>query len=153
MYSWFVVVHLAGLFLFAAAHGVSMWVAFRLRSARDRPTIALLLGASQRSLLVADVALVALGIGGLGAAAQVGWLTAPWVVVSYVVVVVLFVGMAALGSSLYYPLRDAVLAGKGEPITDEELIRRLDNRRPEALALIGGVGVLVLVWLMVMKPG
>ena len=82
-----------------------------------------------------------------------GWLTAPWVVVSYVVVVVLFVGMAALGSSLYYPLRDAVLAGKGEPITDEELIRRLDNRRPEALALIGGVGVLVLVWLMVMKPG
>lgn len=153
MFLWFVALHLAGLFVFAAAHGVSMWVAFRLRATRDRAMIAMLLAVSQRSLMVADVGLVVLGIGGLGAAAQVGWLSAPWVIGSYVVVVLLFVAMAAIALSLYYPLRDAVVAGKGEALSDDELVRRLDNRRPEALAVVGGVGTLVLIWLMVLKPG
>ena len=158
MYLWFVAVHLPGLFLFAAAHGVSMWASFRLRSTRGRPSIAMLLAVSQRSLLVADVGLIVLGIGGLAAAATAGWLTTPWVIGSYLVVIALFVAMSALGSSLYYPLRDEVIAGKpdkksGELMTDEELHRRLDNRRPEALALTGAIGIALLVWLMVFKPG
>ena len=95
-----------------------------------------------------------LGIGGLGAAAQAGWLTAP------------------LGRRLvrcdrprdpadvhgrgrfYYPLREGLEGTDKTPrLDDAELVARLDNRRPEALALIGGTGLLILIWLMTVKPG
>ncbi len=80
-------------------------------------------------------------------------LLAGWVVASYVVLIAVLVGMWALGAGFYYPLREA-LAGKDgvAPIDRAELARRVDNRRPEALALVGLGGLIVLVWLMVLKP-
>lgn len=52
MYSWLVLVHLVGLVVFAAAHGVSMFAAFGARSARDPRVVAAYLGASKLSLMV-----------------------------------------------------------------------------------------------------
>jgi hypothetical protein len=43
--------------------------------------------------------------------------------------------------------------GGAPPIAVEDLSRRLDNRRPEILAAVGGIGLLILTWLMVLKPG
>jgi hypothetical protein len=35
---------------------------------------------------------------------------------------------------------------------DEELVARLRSRRPELLAVIGGGGLLTVIWLMMVKP-
>lgn len=154
MYAWFVLLHLVGIVLFVAMHGVSMAISFWVRGQRDRATIVSMLALSSRSTQIAYLGLVLLGIGGLGAAANVGWLTASWVVGSYVVVAVVLVAMFAVAAPYYYGLRDAIAGAKGAvPIDDAVLVERLASRRPEVLAVIGGIGLLVLVWLMVMKPG
>ncbi len=153
MYQWLVFIHLIGLVLFVAMHGISMWVTFRVRATPDPDTVRLLLGLSARGNQVMYLGLLLLAIGGLGAAWQAGLLLAPWVVASYVVLVGVFIGMYAAGAALYYPLREALSPKEGEPIGAEELARRLDNRRPEILTLVGGGGLAILVWLMVLKPG
>ena len=153
MYLWLVLLHLVGVVLFVAMHGVSMAISFWLRRQRDRATIVNLLELSSRSTQVAYLGLLLLGIGGLGAAATVNLLTTPWVVASYVVVAVVLVAMFAVAAPYYYGLRDAISGAKGvTPIDDVALVERLASRRPEVLAAIGGLGLLAIVWLMVMKP-
>ena len=62
--------------------------------------------------------------------------------------------MYAVAAGFYYPLRDGLVGTEKTPrLEDAELAARLDNRRPEMLAVIGGVGLLILIWLMVIKPG
>jgi hypothetical protein len=153
-YPWLVFVHLVGLVVFVATHGVSMLVAFRVRRERDRRTIATLLELSGQATQASYLGLIVLGIGGLGAAWVSDQLLRPWVVASYVVVVAVLVGMFSIAPGYYYPLREAISGAKGaSPIGDDELVARLRTRRPEALALIGGIGLAVLLWLMVLKPG
>ena len=154
MYPWLVSLHLLGLALFVAAHGVSMWVAFRVRGERDRGAIAALLGLSLRASQVMYVGLLVLGVGGLGAAWSVGWLTTPWNLASYVVVVVVLAVMFAIASPYYHGLR-AGLVGTADtpPRDDAALAARLQTRRPELLATIGGSALIVLVVLMTVKPG
>jgi len=154
MYQWLVFVHLIGLVLFVAMHGVAMFMAFRLRTEREPATAKVLLGMSSRANQVMYLGFLLLGIGGLGAAGQAGLLVAPWIVASYVVLIVVFIAMYALGAGFYYPLREALEGKDGTPPLDSAaLVARLQNRRPEALALFGFAGLAILVWLMVFKPG
>jgi hypothetical protein len=152
MYQWLVFIHLAGLVLFLLMHGFSMWAAFGVRRDPRPETARLLLGMSLRANGVMYIGLLVLVVGGLGAAWNANQLTAGWVVASYVVLLAVIVAMYALGSSLYAPLRQALEGKDGATIDATELARRLDNRRPEALAFVGFGGLLVLVWLMVLKP-
>jgi hypothetical protein len=154
MYTWLVVLHLLGLVVFLLAHGVSMFVAFRIRREEDRNVIAAMLGLSQQGSRALYLGLLLLGIGGLGAAGSAGLLLTPWVVASYVVLAITLVAMWAMASGYYYPLRDG-LAGteKVARLEDEELRATLrGSRRPEALAAIGLGSLAILVWLMVAKP-
>ena len=115
MYLWFVLLHLVGLVIFLAMHGVSMAVSFWVRGQTDRATIVSLLMLSSRAVQVAYLGLVLLGIGGLGAAANVGWLTASWVVASYIVLAVVVVAMYAIAAPYYYGLREAIEGREGRP--------------------------------------
>jgi len=151
MYSWLVFVHLVGLVVFAIAHGVSGFVAFRVRAERDPDVIAALLGISQMAVGGLYVGLLLLGIGGLGAAWQGGLLTAPWVVASYVAVGAVLIVMWSVASPYYGKVRE--LMNDTAAGSDGRLAAALDSRRPEVLLTVGGVGLLVLVWLMVLKPG
>jgi hypothetical protein len=165
MYAWLVYVHLVGVFAFLVAHGTSMFAVFRVRRERDRAVIAAMLDLSGRASQASYIGLLILGIGGLAAEYNTSQLTAGWVVASYVVIVVVLIAMFAIAAPHYYALRDAVgirsRGGRGRrqeaanpvgPIDDSELYRRLESRRPEALTAIGGAGLVVLVWLMVLKP-
>jgi hypothetical protein len=154
VYVWFVLLHLVGLVIFLAMHGVSMAVSFWVRGQAERTTIVSLLMLSSRAVQISYLGLLLLGIGGLGAAANVGWLTVSWVVASYVVLAIVVVAMYIVAAPYYYGLRGAIEGEKGaQPIDDVQLRARLVSRRPEAIAVIGAIGLLVLVWLMVMKPG
>jgi hypothetical protein len=155
VYTWLVVLHLLGLLLFVGAHGVSAWVAFRLRGERDRSVIEALLGLSLTGTRIAYAGLLALIVGGLGAAWDAGLLLAPWIIASYVVFVAVLVAMYSVATPYYMGIREGLQPkpGAGDPISDADLVARLDSRRPEVLAIVGGVGLVVLTWLMTAKPG
>jgi hypothetical protein len=154
MYQWFVVLHLAGLVLFALCHGVSMFVAFRIRRRSDRTLVVELLDLSQRANQIAYLGLLLLIVGGIGAALQAGSLSSTWIVATTVVLIVVIVAMYAIAAGFYYPLRKQLTepAPDGSPLDGDRLAATLDNRRPDLLALVGLGGLLLMVGLMVMKP-
>ena len=155
MYAWLVLLHLVGFVVFLLCHAVSMWVAFRIRGEPDRAVITALLAMSSRGNQVMYLGFILLGVGGLGAAAIAGLLTAPWVVASYVVLAVTLVAMWALGSGFYYPLREGLEGTAKTPRMDDEQLRAVlaGSRRPEQLAAIGFTSIVILVALMALKPG
>jgi uncharacterized membrane protein len=155
VYQWLVTLHLLGLVVFVMCHGVSMFVAFRVRRETDRALIAAFLGLSNRATQAMYIGLLMLIVGGLGAAWNANWLTAPWVIASYVVLIVTLVFMWAVAAGYYYPLRDGLEGSEKTPrLDDEALVRTLStSRRPEVLAVGGFAALVILVWLMVFKPG
>ena len=156
LYLWFVVVHLIGLVLFAISHGASAFMAFRLRGERDPVVVDALLKTGQLSVGPMYIGLLLLIIGGLGAAAGANLWGQPWVIASIVVFVVVLVVMWAVASPYYLGLRKALeeRGPDGRPaIEPSALGRMLDTRRPDILTLVGTVGLVLLVWLMVIKPG
>ena len=59
-----------------------------------------------------------------------------------------------IAAPYYYGLRDGLDGtDKVERLADEDLAVRLRTRRPEILALTGGAGIVLLVLLMVVRPG
>jgi uncharacterized membrane protein len=155
VYLWLVAVHLLGLILFVMCHGVSMFVAFRIRRETNRDLIAAFLALSNRATQAMYLGLLLLGVGGVAAAWVNGWLTASWVVASYVVLVVTLLVMWAVGAGYYYPLRDGLEGTEKTPRLDDAALARTlsTSRRPEILAATGLAALAILVWLMVLKPG
>jgi hypothetical protein len=155
-YPWFVFAHLAGLVLFAISHGASAFMAFRLRNAPDLPTARALLGMGQLSIGPMYIGLLLLIIGGLGAATVGDLWGRPWLLVSVAVFIAVLVVMWAIASPYYMGIRKSIEEPRadGQPtITFDALHAQLDSRRPEILLSAGTIGLLVLVWLMVIKPG
>jgi hypothetical protein len=159
LYPWFVFIHLLGLVLFAVGHGVSMFAAFRARAGRQSPpAVAGALDASSMALGPMYIGLLLLGIGGLGAAQAGDQWAEPYVIASIVVVVIVIGAMYGLGTPYYRQVREGLgvpIQGKpptGPALPPEELARLLDSRRPEILLAIGAIGLVLLLWLMVLKP-
>ncbi len=156
LYLWFVALHLVGLVLFAVAHGASVFMSFRIRGERDPAVVDALLKVGQLSVGPMYIGLVLLAVGGLAAAAAADLWGKPWILASIAVFVIVLVVMWAVASPYYMGLRKALEARTpdGRPaIEPAELATMLDTRRPDILALVGTVGLLLLVWLMVIKPG
>src|SRR4029078_2408262 len=112
----------------------------RIREETYSPLIAPLLGLASRGNQMMYIGLLLLGIGGLGAAASAGLLLAPWVIASYVVVVVTLLAMWAMGSGFYYPLREGLAGTEKTPRLDDAelratLTRSRRHRRPARRAV------------------
>jgi uncharacterized membrane protein len=151
-YPWLVFVHLVGLVLFAISHGVSIAAAQAVRGERNRAVVTARLETSRKAIGISYVALLLLGVGGLGAAWVSGQLLAPWVVASYVVLAIVLVVMWAVATPYYMGLRRVLAAGAGEELPPEAAVL-LESRRYGVLTVVGGLGLVVLIWLMVLKPG
>jgi hypothetical protein len=155
-YPWFVFAHLAGLVLFAISHGASAFMAFRLRGAPDMSTARTLLGVGGAAIGPMYIGLLLLIVGGLGAAWIANLWGRPWVIASIVVFVAVLVVMWAVASPYYMGLRKSIEEPRsdGQPtVSWDALQAQLDSRRPEILLVAGTIGLLLLVWLMVIKPG
>ena len=156
LYPWFVLAHLVGLVLFAVCHGASAFMAFRLRGERDPVVVDAILKVGALSVGPMYIGLLLLGIGGLGAAAAGNLWGQPWLIASIVVFVIVLLVMWAVASPYYMGLRKALeeRGPDGRPSMDAAtLATMLDTRRPEILATVGTIGLVLLVWLMVIKPG
>ena len=120
MYQWLVFAHLLGLVIFALCHGVSVFVAFRVRRIDDPAVAAGYLEMSQSANRAMYLGLLLLAVGGVGAASVQNLWGKTWVWSSVAVLIAVIALMYVVGASYYYGLRDA-LAGKGgaEPMTNE----------------------------------
>jgi hypothetical protein len=160
---WFVFIHVAAAFAFIAAHGISMGVFFKLRRERDRAKLTMLLEFSGYSMTTLYIALLVLLIGGIVAGIVGGWWTNGrlWLWTSLGLLVVIVGLMYGLMTTQYGKVRRALGVAtpsdqkKGivpEPASDDVLEALLASSRATIGAVVGIAGLLVIIWLMVVKP-
>jgi hypothetical protein len=157
---WIVFIHIAAAFGFVLSHGVSAFVAFRLRAERDPARLGALLDLSASSLGVMYISLLTVLIAGILAAVAGGYFSQRWPWVAIITLLVVAFLMYPLATAHYRKVRVGLgQRAYGDKSTDRvvplppgELAALLDNRRPEAIAAVGIIGLLILLWLMVLKP-
>ena len=158
---WIVFLHVAGVFAFAAGHGVSMFVAWRVRNEPDRARLAALLDISGVSLGVAGIGMLVLLISGILAGIVANDFGKAWLWVSLALFLVIGGVMTPIGSAYLSRLRAAIgqrtrnlKAGDPDPVpvSDDELAAVRASRAPDQLLAIGGGGFLVILYLMMFRP-
>jgi hypothetical protein len=160
-YPWIVLAHVIGAFGFILAHGVSAFVAFRIRTDRRPEQVRAMMDLSSASLMVMYPSLAVLLVAGVVAGFARGWWGQLWIWAAIALLVAIATAMYVIGTRYYIEVRHAV--GKASPqdgrdapapvpVSAEELAVLLDSRRPEALAAIGVIGLVLILWLMVVKP-
>jgi len=157
---WLKLIHVVAGFTFALAHGVSAFTAIRLRGERDPARVTALLDLSKISLPISDLAILVLLASGIASGFVVGYWSQLWIWVSIGVLVFLFIFMSVRGVQHHDAIRHALgLAGfydkKNAPVPEADpaaLARALDSPRALELAAVGGIGLLAILYLMVVKP-
>jgi hypothetical protein len=158
---WIVFIHIVAAFGFVLSHGVSAFVAFRVRAERDPARIGALLDLSSTSLGAMYTSLLFLFVFGILAAIVGGYFSQRWPWAAIVTLVIVAGAMYPLATEHYTRVRRAIgqktqrdKPGDPVPIALDAagIAAVLDNRRPEAITAVGGIGLLVLLWLMVLKP-
>lgn len=154
MYRWWVFLHIAGVFGFLTAHGVSVGVSFQLRGERDPKRIMALLELSSSSVILMYVSLLILLTGGVVAGFVGHWWSHAWIWVSLGTLVAVMVAMYALATLYYRRLRRIVgaMANGARAIPGERLAELLSGPRPWIIAAVGFGGIVFLLYLMVFKP-
>jgi hypothetical protein len=162
-YPWIVFVHVLAAFAFVLAHGVSMFVADRVRRERTHERVAAMLDLSAYTLPVMYGSLVVLVLAGILAGMVGGHFARLWIWLAIAILVVEIAAMYALAASYYGRLREAIgqarPARRGQPapstpvpVSSEELGSLLASRRVDEISLVGTLGLVVIIWLMVVKP-
>ncbi|HRN30222.1 MAG TPA: hypothetical protein PK781_06050 [Terrimesophilobacter sp.] len=161
MYEFVVFLHVTGAIVFALGHGTSVAVAFRLRVEKENPRIAALLDASSWGTNLMYVGLLLIIGSGIALGFMGDFWGQWWLWVSIGVLVVVMGAMYAMAAPFYGAVRVAsggVIPEKYRSrVTSEAAaaaLQRLGSwRAPMRVTLIGGVGLLVILWLMVFQPG
>lgn len=160
-YPWLRLLHILGAFGFILAHGVSAHVAFKVRSEREPARIAALLDLSSYSLTALYVSLLVLLAAGIAAGFVGDSWGKLWIWISIGLLVVIIAAMYAMASPYYNQLRralgqkvygDAKDAPPPEPLPADEVLTMLRSSRPFVVTAIGSVGLLLIIYLMVLKP-
>lgn len=161
VYGWLVLGHVIAVILGLAAHGVSAFAMFRVRTERDPVKLAVVLELSSSSLAIASIGLLVAIVLGIAAAIMGGHFAKFWPWAAIIILVVIIGSMTPLAGMPMNRVRKALgLAVQGDKPTDpprapaspEELAAALDAVRPEIPAAIGIAGIVVLSWLMRAKP-
>ena len=97
-YEEIVFLHIVGVFGFLLAHGVPMFVGFKLRGERDREAIRALLKLSEASMAVALGSLLLVLVSGIGAGFIANWWSQGWIGTSLGLLVAMAVAMGGLGT-------------------------------------------------------
>lgn len=159
MYAYIVLLHVLGAFIFALAHGVSIAVSLRLRGVRSREQAAALLDLSQMAVGGLYIGLLLLLVGGVWAGFAGDHWGRLWIWVALGLLVVVIFAMYAIATPFYGKLRVAAGATSNPAMVErygtlgeDDFAAMAASPRPIWLAIIGGIGLVVIVWLMVVKP-
>jgi hypothetical protein len=161
---WLNLIHVLAVLAFVLIHGVSGLLALKVRGERDRARIATMVQLSRSFLVWGYLALAVVFFGGILAGIAGGWWTSGryWIWASLGVFILVTILMTPVASSYMNAVRNGVglpstederkKRPAPEPATDEELERILSSNKPVWAAVIGLSGIVVLTWLMMLKP-
>jgi hypothetical protein len=160
-YPWLVLLHVAGAFVFVIAHGASVWVVNAIAREKDPRRIAALADLSLLSVQAAYIGLTLLLIGGVWAGVVGGWFSRVWIWAALVLFFAIAIAMYMIAVPFFKRLRLALgqrVMGMPrdapEPLAapDADIVAIATAAPANLLNVIGGVGLLVIIWLMVVKP-
>lgn len=160
---WLVLLHVLSTFAFLAAHGVSMGVWWRLRKERDRTRVISYLDLSASMIIPMSVAALVLIVSGIVAGIAGGWWFNGqwWLWLSIGLLVIIIGAMTPLLAMPLNEVRRAAGIPTAEelkagivptPADDATLDRALRNPKPAIGAAIGIGGIVLITWLMMLKP-
>ena len=156
MYQWIVFLHILGVFWFLLAHGVSLYVAVRVQREKDIHGIQALLGLSASAVMASLIGLIVLLAAGVALAFMGSWWSQGWVWASLGVFVLIWASMSIFTGPAFRRARMAAgFTGQttvNESSVSEKLPQAIAELRPMIPMVIGGVGLIVILWLMVLKP-
>lgn len=160
MYLLMIFLHVLGVIVFAVGHGTSIAVAFRMRREREHARIAAMLDVSAWSSGLMYIGLLLTIITGVVLGFIGGYWGSWWLWVSIILLVLVIGAMYGIASPAFTRLRFATGATLPESarkkvaaLSTEGVVEAMPTSwRPTALALIGGVGLAVILWLMVARP-
>jgi hypothetical protein len=161
MYQWIVLLHIVGAFIFVLSHGVAVYMVNELPKQRDSRRVMALLDLSSASLGGVYVGLALLLIGGIWAGIDGGHFSRLWIWAALVVLVAITVVMYAVATPYFKRLRTALGqrvpglpkdAPDPAPAGEAEIIAIAAQAPIIVLSAVGVVGLLIILWLMVLKP-
>jgi uncharacterized membrane protein len=150
MYTWWRFLHVLGALGFLATHGAMAAVAMRLRKERDPAKIRALLGLSRSTRPWMYVSLLLLIAAGVVAGFQGHWWDEGWIWTALILLIAMLVAAFPLAVPYYVRVRRAVAEDADTP--SDELDTLLLSPRPIVIAVVETAGLVVIVWLMVLKP-
>jgi hypothetical protein len=163
MYQWLVFAHVLGVFGFLLAHGTAAAVAFALPRQREVERVRVLLDLSRGATMVGDISLLVLLVAGITAGFMGNWWGQGWIWAALGLFILIGVTMTLLGSHPLNRIRQLVQAGnpsRSETIShssldtsaEKQLAVLLAATHPWLLTVIGGGGLVLILWLMMFKP-
>jgi hypothetical protein len=164
MYRWLIFLHVLAVFTFLLAHGASAAVSFRLRGERVVARVQVLLELSRGANAVADAALLVLLAAGIAAGFMGNWWGHYWIWTALGLLILISVVMTTLGSGPLTRVRELLQSGESaraktpsqssQPAAavEQQVADLLATTRPVMLTVIGGGGLVLILWLMMFKP-
>ncbi|HVF08945.1 MAG TPA: hypothetical protein VNC60_10240 [Actinomycetota bacterium] len=156
MYRFWVFVHLVGVVGFLVTHGVSMWAMFAVRAVgTDRDRILDGCENSKTARVPMYVSLGLLLLGGVAAGIDGALFAQWWLLASLGILLALTASMSMIATPHMKRLREGCTrwADGSYTLTDEELEAVLAGPATMITAATGTAAVLLIVFLMVFKPG
>lgn len=161
MYTVMIFLHILGAVVFAVGHGTSVAVSFRMRSEREHARIAAMLDVSSWSKALMYWGLILTVVPGVVLGFIGGYWSSWWLWASIVLLVAVMGAMYSIATPAFRRLRLATGATMSESsqrkavgLSTEGAIEEMATSwRPAALAVIGGVGFALILWLMIAQPG
>ena len=142
LYVWLKLFHLLGVVVFLFAHGVSGGASIAIGRAPEADTRRLL-RISQVSAMFSNPGLLLIIVTGVWMAWLGSYWSRVWPWASVVILTLTIAGMVFVALP-YYQARDAK--------SDDVLTAALTRTQPRAAAIFGGIALVLLVALMVLKP-
>ncbi|MGZ6544724.1 MAG: hypothetical protein ACXVEI_05380 [Actinomycetota bacterium] len=153
-WQWWLFLHIAGVLAFLGAHGVSLFVLYRIRHEGDRQKIAELIAFSGTTTRPMYHSLLVLTVGGIGTGITLHLFSAWWLWTAIVILLVTIALMTAVAKPYFRKITASCeVRPSGVPrVSDEELAQLLGSGEAHVITAIGGIGLLAILYLMVLRP-
>jgi uncharacterized membrane protein len=154
VYNWWVLLHIVGAAGFLISHGTATAITFRLRSERDPKKVIALIELSRSTTLWFYGSTLVLLTAGVVAGFMGRWWARGWIWGALFLLIATSIVMFFLTKPYYARVfRAAEGEAAGAPaIPGQDLHVLLDSARPIVISILGFGSLLIILWLMVLKP-
>ncbi len=152
-YGWWKFIHLVGVVGFIAAHGTSMAATVLMRRVHEPQQVSGILQLSAATVSAFYFSTLVLLVGGIGAGVQGRWFEQGWIWVSLGLLVGVGILMFPMARGHFRRIRIVLeLMETGTTVSRDDFVRVLNSGNPVLTAGTGFVAILLIVYLMVLKP-